>query len=267
MTGALVPPEEQDPAQLQRLLTAEERRLLEVESAGRPVVYINMGTLAAMNPWQEAALLESCNRLHDDVFCLWRRSDRPGAPKFDDARLPPNTRRLQWLSSQPAILSHPAVAGFVSHCGFNSVHESLYYGTPLLCVPMFTEQTDSAVRLVDQGAGLHLPKTEITADTLLPMLRRLSLGPQGSLARGARRIQRHLQRAGGVRLAADRLEEIAECGGVGHLVTAEARLPEWAFWGWDVFAVYLGVLLGLRVIGSAIGSACSIGFGLIVRFR
>ncbi len=45
---------------------------------------------------------------------------------------------------------------FVSHCGMNSVSESLYFGVPLVMLPQTTEQNAVAARVLELGAGLKL---------------------------------------------------------------------------------------------------------------
>ncbi|KAF2319833.1 hypothetical protein GH714_019518 [Hevea brasiliensis] len=49
---------------------------------------------------------------------------------------------------QAAILAHPAVGGFVSHCGWNSVLESLWFGVPIATWPMYGEQQFNAFEMV-----------------------------------------------------------------------------------------------------------------------
>ncbi|MED6148055.1 hypothetical protein PIB30_049577 [Stylosanthes scabra] len=50
---------------------------------------------------------------------------------------------------QVQILSHHSVVGFLSHCGWNSVLESMQVGVPLITWPLFAEQRMNAVLLVE----------------------------------------------------------------------------------------------------------------------
>ncbi|EEE65955.1 hypothetical protein OsJ_21840 [Oryza sativa Japonica Group] len=58
---------------------------------------------------------------------------------------------------QRGVLAHEAVGGFVSHCGWNSVMESLAAGKPVLAWPMMAEQALNARHVVDVvGAGVKV---------------------------------------------------------------------------------------------------------------
>lgn len=54
----------------------------------------------------------------------------------------------RWVP-QVEILSHDSTAAFVSHCGWNSVLESVARGVPVIAWPLFAEQRTNAVMLVD----------------------------------------------------------------------------------------------------------------------
>lgn len=51
---------------------------------------------------------------------------------------------------QTQILSHGSVGGFLTHCGWNSVLESIVLGVPMIVWPLFAEQKMNAVLLCDQ---------------------------------------------------------------------------------------------------------------------
>ncbi|KAI5669336.1 hypothetical protein M9H77_19189 [Catharanthus roseus] len=51
---------------------------------------------------------------------------------------------------QAAILGHQAVGGFISHCGWNSILESLWFGVPIAAWPLSAEQQLNAFEMVKE---------------------------------------------------------------------------------------------------------------------
>ena len=62
---------------------------------------------------------------------------------------------------QIAVLQQADV--FISHCGMNSVSESLYFGVPLVMLPQTSEQKGVAQRVHQLGAGVKLNKSDSTS--------------------------------------------------------------------------------------------------------
>ncbi|CAI0440078.1 unnamed protein product [Linum tenue] len=56
--------------------------------------------------------------------------------------------RVVGWAPQKAILAHKAIGGFVSHCGWNSILESLWFAVPIAAWPMYAEQQLNAFQLV-----------------------------------------------------------------------------------------------------------------------
>ncbi|KAL4588666.1 hypothetical protein LXL04_001558 [Taraxacum kok-saghyz] len=65
---------------------------------------------------------------------------------------------VRW-SPQTAVLSHPSVGCFLSHCGWNSLIESVTAGVPVIACPQWTDQPTNAKLVTDVwGIGVKLNK-------------------------------------------------------------------------------------------------------------
>ncbi|XP_073049125.1 mogroside IIIx synthase-like [Primulina eburnea] len=67
---------------------------------------------------------------------------------------------LQGWAPQAKILAHKSVGAFVSHCGMSSIIESLYFGVPVIAVPLKLDQPLNARFLVEAGAGVEVARDE-----------------------------------------------------------------------------------------------------------
>ena len=107
------------------------------------VIYVAFGsfTIFEHTQLQELALgLELSNK----PFLWVVRSDINNGrnhaflKEFED-RVSPLGKVVQWAPQQK-VLSHPSVACFMSHCGWNSTMEGTTRGVPFLCWPYFADQ-------------------------------------------------------------------------------------------------------------------------------
>jgi MGT family glycosyltransferase len=107
---------------------------------------------------------------------------------------------------QLEILQRAAV--FITHGGINSVHEGLYYGTPLILIPHQFEQLLNARCVTAREAGLiiddQIRSRQVTAEKLRQSLQEVLDNPH--YAENAKRIQKGLQETGGFQQAADTIQ-------------------------------------------------------------
>ncbi len=118
--------------------------------------------------------------------------------------------RVQTFVPQFAVLGHPAVRLFVSHCGSNSVRESLYWGKPILGMPFFLDQPYFADRIASLGVGLLLDRKHFLAEEV--RRKASALLADGATLKRARRISRDLKERCGREIGADILQqELMRC--------------------------------------------------------
>lgn len=112
--------------------------------------------------------------------------------------LPKNVAVYPYVD-QMAVLSQADV--FLSHCGMNSVNESLYCGVPLVMYPQTSEQGGVAARVAQLGAGLLLEKAE--AEKIREAA--VHVLEEASYRENAASIAEGFRKCGGAKAAADKI--------------------------------------------------------------
>uniref|UniRef100_A0A1D1YEN6 Glycosyltransferase n=1 Tax=Anthurium amnicola TaxID=1678845 RepID=A0A1D1YEN6_9ARAE len=121
----------------------------------RSVVYVSFGTQADVSAEQLDEVARGLDMSGRDFVLVVRSSS--WVPPEGSCR---KGLVVRGWAPQEGALEHPSTGGFVSHCGWNSVLESLVSGVPILAWPMMAEQPLNAKYVVEElGAGLRVRET------------------------------------------------------------------------------------------------------------
>ena len=63
---------------------------------------------------------------------------------LNDIKLDQNKYYISSWTPQVTLLQHKSISMAILHGGSNGVHESLYYGVPLIVIPLISDQLDWA---------------------------------------------------------------------------------------------------------------------------
>jgi UDP:flavonoid glycosyltransferase YjiC (YdhE family) len=101
----------------------------------------------------------------------------------------------------------PQVDAVITHGGNNTTTEAMWFGKPMLVLPIFWDQHDNAQRVQEAGYGLRLPTYAFDDDRLLAAVDAL-LVDKALQARCAAAGERLRQRPGPA-VAAELIERLA----------------------------------------------------------
>jgi len=169
--------------------------------SGPPVIYASLGTVARAGPELLAPLLQGLRSRHFRI--LW--SSRHPLPAALD--VPSNVRIVPFTPSALGVMQHPNVRGVLSHCGINTAHESVASEKPVVGLPLFADQQEMALRLVDAGVGVMLDKQKLDPHAVNAAVTRVIEDETLRAPLAALRVA--LLAAGGVRAAVDIIESAA----------------------------------------------------------
>lgn len=93
---------------------------------------------------------------------------------------------MEGWAPQATILQHPSLGGFVSHCGWSSVMESMKFGVPIIAMPMHIDQPLNA-RLVEYiGVGVEASRDEngkLQSEEIAKAIRKVVVEESGEAVR------------------------------------------------------------------------------------
>jgi UDP:flavonoid glycosyltransferase YjiC (YdhE family) len=164
------------------------------------LVYLSLGSLGSAD-------VELMQRLVDILAETPYRVIVSKGPQHELLRLADNMAGEEFLPQTKVL---PAVDLVITHGGNNTTTECLYFGKPMVVLPLFWDQYDNAQRVDELGLGRRLPTYTCTGEELTGAID--GLLADGALAARLAAISARVQASPGTVKAADLVERLAVTG-------------------------------------------------------
>ncbi|XP_049824007.1 UDP-glycosyltransferase UGT5 isoform X2 [Aethina tumida] len=191
-----------------------------LDSAEHGVVYFSMGSiLKSKNMPKEKVdiILGAFKQLKQKVLWKWEEDNLPG--------IPDNVRTMKWVP-QADVLAHPNVKLFITHSGLLSTTETIYFGKPVLAIPIFGDQPINAQNMVYMGFALRHDYKDLTnSDEFLAKIQEMLNNPKYYENAQTRSRIMHDRKTKPIDEAVWWVEYVIRHNGAAHLAVAGEGLP------------------------------------------
>ncbi|KAK6117421.1 hypothetical protein DH2020_048830 [Rehmannia glutinosa] len=128
------------------------------------VIYVAFGSFTIFDQTQFEELAQGLELTNRPFLWVVRQDITANMdeayPKDYKDRVHKRGLMVSWAPQQQ-VLSHPSIACFISHCGWNSTVEGIGNGVPFICWPYFADQFANQTYICDEWKiGLGLSKDE-----------------------------------------------------------------------------------------------------------
>ncbi len=169
----------------------------EIEKKRDKLIYISMGTVNNdMMPFYKTCISAFKNTDYQVIMSV---GNLVSLEEFGE--LPENVLVFSYVD-QIAVLKKADV--FISHCGMNSVSESLYFEVPLVMLPKTSEQKGVANRVLELGAGIKPDKSD--AHSIFNAVEQIL--NNNAYKQNVRKISEEFKRCSGAKGAADKIMNV-----------------------------------------------------------
>jgi anthocyanidin 3-O-glucosyltransferase len=144
------------------------------------VAYVGFGTLALLPREELIAVAEALQT--SGVPFLWSLNEKSKEllPEGFLEKTKMHGKVVPW-TPQTQVLAHASVGVFVTHCGSNSICESIATGIPLICRPFFGDHYMVGRMIEEWGIGVRVKGGVITKNRLLESLELVLRDEQGKV--------------------------------------------------------------------------------------
>lgn len=131
-----------------------------IDESEHGVVYFSLGgnlNPSAMPLDKQQAIIQSLSKLKERI--IWKWDDL-------DAKVDRKKFLIKKWFPQDDILANPKVKVFVTHGGLLGGTEAIYYGKPVVTIPIFGDQKFNAARSSKSGYGVRVDYSNLTESSL-----------------------------------------------------------------------------------------------------
>jgi len=170
---------------------------------GKPLIYASMGTIQNQLLDIFTKIAEACQDLDVQLIISLGGSTEPDSlpPLAGDPIVVKYAPQLEIL--QKAQLT-------ITHAGLNTALESLSHGVPMVAIPIANDQPGVAARIAWTGTGEVIPVKKLTVPKLRKAIQ--AVLTQSKYRDKAKKMQTAIQKSGGVKQAADIVEQAIATG-------------------------------------------------------
>lgn len=166
---------------------------------GQPLIYASLGTIQNRLLWVFRMIAEACKEF--DVQLVISLGGGHNPDLLPDL---PGKPVVVGYAPQLELLQKATLT--ISHAGMNTTLESLTNGVPIVAIPISNDQPGVASRIAWAGAGTMVPLGKVSVDKLRKAIKQVLT--EDSYKKNAVCLQEAIRRAGGVRHAADIIEQV-----------------------------------------------------------
>ncbi|KAL8493261.1 hypothetical protein ACS0TY_024468 [Phlomoides rotata] len=156
---------------------------MEKQTRPKSVVYISFGTVATPPENELMALAEALEACKFPFLWSLKDQARGSLPDGFLERTTSFGKIVSW-APQLQVLAHGSVGVFVTHCGWNSIVESISSGVPMICRPFFGDQKLNSRMVQDSWKiGLRIEGGVFSKSGAMEALHSIMTGVEGNRIR------------------------------------------------------------------------------------
>ncbi|XP_073983233.1 UDP-glycosyltransferase UGT4-like isoform X1 [Rhodnius prolixus] len=132
-----------------------------MDNATNGVIYVSFGSFCPtvnLDRNIRDALITALSNVKQQVLLKWENDTFTEKPE--------NIKVSSWFP-QPSILAHPNCVLFITHGGLQSLTEAVFYGVPLVGIPLKGDQEYNVKAAVSYGMAEKINKLNMTSDAIL----------------------------------------------------------------------------------------------------